>query len=220
MMRGTYDYILMDLDGTITDPMVGITRCVQYALQHLGIYEEDLQKLCCFIGPPLADSFQEYYGFSEQQSQEAILKYRERFSTVGLYENVVYPGMEELLKHLKQMGKKLMVATSKPEIFARQILCHFRLEDYFVFIGGATLDGIRSRKEEVIKYVLETNRLQDFSSVVMVGDRQYDIQGARCFHLDSIGVLYGYGSQEELKAAGATYIVENIFQLKEILERG
>lgn len=216
-MNKPYRYVLMDLDGTITDPMPGITRCVEYALNHFGIRVDSLEDLCCFIGPPLLDSFREYYGFSEEQAQEAILKYRERFATTGMYENVVYPGMEELLQKFHAAGKEVLVATSKPEMFARRILEHFRLADYFTFIGGATLDGTRSHKEEVIRYVLESCRISRPTGVVMVGDRKYDIEGAKVVGLESIGVLYGYGSREELEKAGATGIVGSVEELGNIL---
>lgn len=212
-MENHYPYILMDLDGTVTDPMTGITRCVQYALKHWGIEENELQKLCGFIGPPLSDAFQEFYGFTKEQAEEAILKYRERFVRIGMYENKVYPGMAKMLSKLKDEGKKVMLATSKPEGFARKILEHFRLAPYFDYIGGATLDGSRSHKKEVIAYVLETCRINDRAGVVMVGDRKYDIEGARQLGLDTIGVTYGYGSRKELEEAGADRIVDSVEEL-------
>lgn len=214
-MKKEYDCILMDLDGTITDPGLGITRCVQFALNHWGIEVESLQDLYCFIGPPLQESFTEFYHFSKEQAEAAILKYRERFAAIGMYENEVYPGMEDLLQELNKTGKKVMVATSKPEIFARKILEHFRLDSYFSFIGGASLDGLRSRKEEVIEYVLKTNHISDLSRAVMVGDRKYDIEGAKYCGLASIGVTYGYGSSEELSEAGADTVVETVEELKQ-----
>ena len=216
-MAKSYDYILMDLDGTITDPGLGITRCVRYALEHFGIKVGDLQELYGFIGPPLSDSFREFYGFTEEQTGEAIEKYRERFARTGMYENTVYPGMESMLEHLQAAGKKLLVATSKPEVFARQILEHFQLAGYFEFIGGATLDGARSRKEEVIRYVLETYGVRDLTRAVMVGDRKYDIIGGQLLGIDTIGVSYGYGSPEELKEAGANKVVASVEELESVL---
>ncbi len=216
-MQKNYQYILWDLDGTLTDPMVGITKSVQYALQCQGIVQEDLRELCSFIGPPLADTFRELYHFSELQIREAVRKYRERFSIVGWRENVVYPGIPELLKQLCENGKCMMVATSKPEEFARQILEYFQLADYFTFIGGATLDGVRSRKEEVIAYVLDANGISCLSEAVMIGDRKYDIYGGRQCGLDTIGVGYGYGSLQELEEAGADAVVETIADLKHLL---
>lgn len=216
-MKKNYTTILMDLDGTITDPMEGITRCVEFALNHFGIKVKERRELCRFIGPPLLDSFQEFYGFSELQALEAIGYYRERFAKVGLYENEVYPGMEGVLENLAKEGKRVMVATSKPEIFARRILEYFQLEHYFSFIGGATLDGTRSRKEEVIRYLIDGRQLQDLSQIVMVGDRKYDILGAHQAGIAAIGVLYGYGAREELEEASADCIVEDISQLEAVL---
>ena len=216
-MAKDYKYILWDLDGTLTDPMIGITTCVQYALRHLGIEVKDLQELCPFIGPPLLDSFREFYHLSEAQAQEAISKYRERFSTLGWLENEVYPGIPELLNRLCQAGKTLMVATSKPEVFARKILNHFQLSAYFTFIGGASLDGGRSTKEEVIDYVLKTNAVIPLSEVVMVGDRRFVILGAKHAGLNSVGCVYGYGSREELETAGADYVVDTIGELQNLL---
>lgn len=216
-MEKNCKYILWDLDGTLTDPMIGITTCVQYALRHLGIEVKDLQELCPFIGPPLLDSFQEFYRLSEAQAQEAILKYRERFATVGWLENEVYPGMPELLDRLCQAGKTMMVATSKPEVFARKILDHFQLAAYFSFVGGATLDGVRSTKEEVIDYVLKTKEVVSLSEVIMVGDRKFDILGAKHAGVSSVGCVYGYDSREELETAGADYVVDSIGELQNLL---
>lgn len=210
-------YFLFDLDGTLTDPMVGITKSVQHALRYYGIEETDLQKLCPFIGPPLKDSFMKYYGFSEDKAVEAISKYREYFSGTGLYENLEYPGIREMLSSLKAAGKKLYVATSKPELFSKQILEHFHLTEYFEFIGGANMDETRVKKGEVIRYVLEENGLIDLDRVAMIGDREHDIIGAKENGLDSIGVLYGYGSREELSAAGADWIVDTVEELGSLL---
>ena len=206
-------YILFDLDGTLTDPMVGITKSVQYALKHYGIEENDLKKLCLFIGPPLKDSFMEYYGFSEEKAAEAITVYREYFSETGLFENMEYSGIRDVLAELKAAGKRLYVATSKPELFSKQILEHFRLTEYFDFIGGANMDETRVKKGDVIRYVLEENQITDLDQVVMVGDRKHDILGAKEHGLDSVGVLYGYGSREELQSAGADWIVDTVEEL-------
>lgn len=211
-------HLLFDLDGTLTDPMVGITKSVQYALKHYGIEEPDLKKLCPFIGPPLKDSFMEYYQFTPEQAVEAITIYREYFSVTGLYENMEYPGIRDMLAGLKAAGKNLYVATSKPELFSKQILEHFRLAEYFDFIGGANMDETRVKKGDVIRYVLEENHLTDPEEIVMIGDREHDIIGAKENGLDSIGVLYGYGSQEELQKAGADVIVESIKELRELFE--
>jgi len=208
-------YILMDLDGTITNPKLGITRSVQYALKANNILVEDLDTLCRHIGPPLKSSFMEFYGFSEEEAQAAILKYREYFIETGIYENEVYEGMEELLDKLKKAGKTLIVATSKPEVFAIRILEHFGLALYFDDICGATLDDTRSKKEDVISYALEKNEITEYSNVVMVGDRKHDIEGAKSVGIASIGVLFGFGSREELEKAGADRISETVEDLYE-----
>ncbi len=216
-MNKKYDYIFMDLDGTITDPMIGITKSIQYSLKHFGINVEDINTLTKFIGPPLKDTFRLDYGFNEEETVIAMEKFRERFASIGLFENNVYEGMENFLKLLKDSGKTLMVATSKPKFFAEQILDHFGLAKYFTFIGGSNMDETRSKKSEVIDYVLSENNITDLSSVVMIGDRKHDIMGAKEFNIDSIGVLYGYGNYDELKKADANYIVKDLNELLNIL---
>jgi len=212
-----YKYILFDLDGTLTDPKEGITRSVAYALEKMGIEAPELDELCKFIGPPLKDSFMHFYGMSETDAQTAVSKYREHFSQGGLFQNVVYEGMPELLKSLKSQGKTLIVATSKPQAFAKQILDHFGLSQYFEFVSGSEFDGTRVKKAEVIEHALRECRIDDRSSAVMVGDRSYDVIGAKENGLACIGVLYGYGSREELQEAGADHIVETISELKDLL---
>ena len=170
------DYLLFDLDGTLTDPKEGITKAVQYALKHYGIQVDDLDSLCPFIGPPLKDSFQKYYDFSEQQAKEAIQVYREYFSVTGWSQNKVFPGIPEMLGELKAAGKKLYLATSKPEVFAKQILEHFDLASYFEFVGGADLEETRVGKGDVIQYVLDTCGLSDKKEkILMIGDREHDV---------------------------------------------
>ncbi len=209
--------ILFDLDGTLTDPMVGITKSVQYALRFFGIQENSLEKLTPFIGPPLKGSFQKFYGFSEEQAEEALQKYREYFSEKGILENKVYEGIPALLEGLKQAGKRIYLATSKPEIYATRILKHFDLMPYFDFIGGSLLDGGRVEKPEVIRYVLEERGIKK-EKAVMVGDRCFDIEGARSNGVLALGVLYGYGSQEELTGAGADFLAQTVSELQEILQ--
>lgn len=212
-------YILFDLDGTLTDPKVGITRSVQHALHTYGIEEPDPDRLTPFIGPPLVDSFAKYYGFPREQGLEAIERYREYFSVKGLFENEVYPGIPEMLADLKARGKVLLVATSKAEKFARQILEHFDLAQYFDFICGATMDvTIRSAKADVIAYALEQAGVTDKVQAVMVGDRLHDVEGARACGLDCVGVLFGYGSREELEEAGAAAIAETVGDLHTMLK--
>ena len=206
-------YLLFDVDGTLTDPMVGITKSVQYALRSYGIEVEDLNQLCCFIGPPLKDSFMEYYGFDEDRAMEAIGRYREYFRETGIFENEVYPGIERLLGKLKAEGRSLMTASSKPEVFVRRILEHFHLDAYFDFIGGADLEETRVKKADVIRYVMEETGISDPEQVIMIGDREHDILGAKEVGIESLGVLYGYGSREELTEAGADYIIDTVDNL-------
>lgn len=205
-----YNTILFDLDGTLTDPGLGITNSVAYALKKWGIEVEDRTTLYPFIGPPLMYSFQTFYGFSAEQSERAVEYYREYFREKGMLENEVYEGVEEMLKSLKSAGKRLIIATSKPEEFAVKILEHFGLAQYFEYIAGATMDAGRNKKGDVIAYALKSCGITDLSGVVMVGDREHDVLGAKENGLDSIGVLFGYGSREELEAAGATYVAETV----------
>lgn len=212
-----YNYLLFDLDGTITDSATGITRCVEYALNYFGIQVSDLHDLLPFIGPPLLDSFKEFYHFTDEQAVIATEKYRERYKDKGIYENELYPGIEELLAQARQNGKTVILATSKPEIFARRILDYFKLSDYFSFIAGSGLDGSLHTKTDVINYILQSNKIADLSSVIMIGDRKHDIIGAKNAGIDSIGVLYGFGDYDELSEAGATHIVKDIAELRNLL---
>lgn len=207
--------LFFDLDGTLTDPMLGITKSVQYALKKSGILEEDLWNLTKFIGPPLAESFQRFYGMTEEEAKQAVVNYREYFAPTGKFENVVYDGIPEMLDSLKKEGFLLAVATSKPEVFAKDILVHFDLIKYFDFVGGALFDG-RENKADVVAYVLESMDVSK-DDVVMVGDREHDILGAAKNGLDSVGVLYGYGDREEHEKAGAGHIVETVEELSKYL---
>lgn len=212
-----YKHLLFDLDGTITDSEDGITRCVEYALNHFGIHVNDLRELSKFIGPPLLDSFKEFYNFTEEQAVVATQKYRERYKKKGIFENKLYPGIKELLADAQQNSKIVILATSKPEIFAKRILDYFQLSPYFSFIAGSGLDGSLHTKTDVINYILQSNNITDLSSVVMIGDRKHDIIGAKNVGIDSIGVLYGFGDHKELSEAGADYIVEDIPALRKLL---
>ena len=214
-----YKNILFDLDGTLTDPGIGITNSVLYALKKFGIEVEDRTVLYKFIGPPLKDSFEKYYGFSEAESDLAVKYYREYFRVKGIYENEPYNGIKELLTELKNRNKSIILATSKPEEFAIEILKHFDLYEYFDFIAGATMDERRNKKDEIILYALDSCNITDLSSTIMVGDREYDILGAKRAGLDSIGVLYGYGDYEELQSAGATYIAESVEDVLKVIRR-
>lgn len=212
----SYKYILFDLDGTLTDPAEGITNSVKYALQKFGIEVGDKSELNKFIGPPLWDSFEEYYGFTREQANQAVEYYREHFRDKGIFENKVYPGVEGLLETLNAEGKKLVLATSKPRVFAERILEHFGLKKFFSFIAGSELDGTRVDKGEVIQFALAGIGVEKLSQAVMVGDRRHDILGAHKAGIKAIGVLAGYGGGEELLDAGADYIVERVADIWEI----
>ena len=212
-----YKYILFDLDGTITDPGIGITNSVMYALKKYNINVSDRSELYKFIGPPLSESFENYYGFSEEQAKMAVEYYREYYRDKGIFENLLYEGFKELLKALKDDDKILIVATSKPEVFAKQILEYFDSAKYFTYIAGSNLDGTRTKKDEVIKYALESCNIVDLSKVIMIGDREHDIIGAKKVGIDSIGVLFGYGDKNELEAAGADFIVDTVEEIGEVL---
>lgn len=214
---GKYKVILFDLDGTLSDPKVGITKSVQYALQEMGIIEPDIDKLDCFIGPPIQVSFPEYYNFDEMQTLKAIDLYRERYKRKGMFENELYSDIPLLLKSLKEQGLTLVVATSKLTIFAEQILKYFNIDHYFQLIVGSNLDGTRTSKTEIIQYILKKYKEDNHSNFIMIGDRKYDIIGANNTEIDSIGVTYGYGSYEELSQYNPTYIAQNVNQLKDIL---
>ncbi|QXE19663.1 HAD-IA family hydrolase [Clostridium sp. 001] len=207
-----YKYILFDLDGTITESKEGITKSVQYALKKFGIIVESLDLLEKFIGPPLKYSFSEYYGFDENKSLEAVQYYREYFEKKGIMENKVYDYIEDLLKQLKELKLKLIIATSKPTKFSNIILNNFNLTPYFDAIVGSNMNGTRCTKGEVIKHVVEKYKINP-NEAVMIGDRKYDMIGARQNNMDSIGVTYGYGSLEELKEEEPTYIVDNVMDI-------
>jgi len=213
-----YKVILFDLDGTLSDPKVGITKSVQYALHTIGIEELDTEKLTCFIGPPLQDSFTEFYHLDEDRRQKAIEFYRERFKEIGMYENELYTDIPLLLNSLKNQGMILVVATSKPTIFAEQILKYFKIEHHFDMIVGSNLDGTRSSKTEIIRYILDQYKDYHPSDFVMIGDKMHDIIGAINNGIASIGVTYGYGSYEELSLSKADYIVESVIDLKVLLQ--
>ena len=215
-----FPYVLFDLDGTLTDPKPGITQCVQYALRCMGIEEPDLDKLEPFIGPPLTDSFREFYGMDQEQAAEAVAKYRERFSEKGLYENEIYPGMKQMLENLKTAGCHLAVASSKPEHFVKLILEYFDIDGYFEVIVGSELDGTRCQKEEVVAEALRRffpDGNIPCDDIVMVGDRKFDIIGGREKGLHQIGVAYGYAPEGELEAAEGDYIVNDLDELERVL---
>ncbi len=255
-----FQYVLFDLDGTLTDPKEGITKSVQFALRRQGIHEPDLDKLEPFIGPPLQDGFMEFYGMTEEEAAMACADYRKRFAPIGIFENKVYPGIGEMLGRLREAGMKLAVASSKPEPFVRQILDHFALAAYFDVVTGSLPDGTRSQKEEVVREALlrlqaaeerekgagaaggqageagadaaaahtvqaDENAAAErvpigAQTCAMVGDRKFDIYGAKEFGLTAIGVSYGYAQKGELEAAGADFIAKSVRQLEKFLLDG
>lgn len=209
-----YKVILFDLDGTLTDPKLGITKGVEHALNHFGIHVDSLDDLTRFIGPPLYDSFYRFYGFNKERVEKAVTLFREYYADKGIFENYIYPGILPLLEKLKNQGKTLIVATSKPEVFAEKIIKHFKMDHCFTAINGSEFSGVHSNKTELIKYILD-DLDYDKSEVLMVGDRKHDIIGAVNNGIDSLGVNYGYSLPGELKEAGATYIKNSVDELGE-----
>ena len=205
-----YKYILFDLDGTITESGPGIMNSVEYALNKMNREVGERDTLKKFIGPPLTESMEKYYGMSEEEALLGVKYYREYYHDKGIYENRVYDGLEEVLKKINEAGKQAIVATSKPEKYAKIIIDHFHLTKYFACVAGMEMDGGRGTKAQVITYALEKNDITDKSNVLMIGDREHDVIGAHENGLDCLGILYGFGSRKEFEEAGADYIRENV----------
>ncbi len=212
-------YYLFDLDGTLTKPETGITNSIKYALAKFGLEEQDMDKLRLCIGPPLLDSFETLWGFDKKQALKAVEYYREYFAVKGLLENEVYDGIPELLQALAAQGHKIILATSKPEEYAARILEHFGLLSYFTAVVGNTLKEERPKKEDVLAYILQLYPDICGENARMIGDRKYDVTGAAAFGIPSVAVLYGYGSLEELQAAGADCICKDVAALRALLVR-
>lgn len=213
-----YKAIFFDLDGTLTESGEGIIKSVQYALNKMGKPEEDAEKLRVFIGPPLLEQFMKYVNFDKDSARQAVTYYRERYSTIGIFENRPYPGIEELLKRLHKNGYILAVSSSKPEFFVRQILEHFHLTEYFDEIVGSTMEEKRTAKADVIEETLHRLNLSDHrEQILMIGDKEHDVIGAREEGIECIAVSYGYGTMEELKAAQPKAIVHSVGELGNIL---
>ena len=213
-----WNTILFELDGTLTDPAEGITKAVEAALNHYGITVADRAALHKFIGPPLDESFPEFYGFDAARTAEATEVFRAYFDRQGWRENIPYPGVEDMLRDLRAAGKRLLVATSKPEVFALRIMEHFGLAQYFDHICGAPMDNQEgAKKAAVIRDALRRAGVEDLSTAVMVGDRRHDIDGARQAGLEAVGVLWGYGDLQELEASHPVHIVESFDGLKKVL---
>jgi len=218
MIKVSYDLCIFDLDGTLTDPGLGITKAYRHALASFGIHEE-LDDLTRFIGPPLRDAFRGVYAISDSDTEKAVAIFREYYSTKGLLENIVYPGIPELLQHLVNNGKTLAVATNKAGLYAIEILKHFELESYFKFVSADEMDGSLSRngKRYIIQTVLETIDPERKLSAVMIGDRKLDVHGAHETGIHCIGVTWGYGSRKELLDAGATHLADTPDELQRLL---
>lgn len=213
-MSQKYTHAFFDLDGTLTDSAEGITNSVRYALQKMGIDPPPADALTGFIGPPLAWGFSHYFGMSEEESHRAIAHYREYYKARGMLENRVYDGIPALLRSLTETGIVCVLATSKPHIYANTILAHFGLDRYFSFVSGPEFDGTRGEKHEVIAYAIERMGLTHREQILMVGDRHHDVLGAKRCGLDCAGVLWGFGSEDELRDAGARYLCKSVDELR------
>lgn len=209
-------HILFDLDGVISDNSEGIMNGVRRVIEHFSLERLDHAELLRFIGPPLKDSFSEYLGLSAGDTELAVTVYREYYRERGIFENEMYDGVPEMLDRLREGGRKLYLATSKPEEFARRICERFGIAQSFEYIGGADFAGIRDRKNDVIRYVLDENGI-DPKRAVMVGDRRYDAIGAAEFSIPCVGVLYGFGTHDELTEAGCVHLAESPTALSEYL---
>ncbi len=212
-----YKYLFFDLDGTVTDSAEGIYNSVAYALEKLGHPVEDKETLRPFIGPPLTESFREFYGFDDEKVRLGVHYYREYYPQKGIFENRVYDGIAELLKKLHESGKKVILATSKPEPFAVRILEHFGIAQYFDLIAGSTFDTSRQDKADVLKYAVKSVGVEDLKEALMIGDRKHDVIGAHKVGMDCAYVLFGFGSRDEAEEYGAEYIIEDVKKLGQFL---
>lgn len=213
-----YDYIAFDLDGTLTDPEVGLVKGFMYAFDRVGIKYDDPKALRRYIGPPLHEEWKREYGFTEEETARAIAIFREYYDEFGWAENRVYDGIVELLEALKARGKTIVLATSKPENTARRIMALFGLDKYFDFMGGASTSSTRDKKWEVLEYSLLSVGATDKSGCILIGDRKYDAEGASIYGIDSIGVLWGHGTEDELRSSGFTYIAADTEDVLNILK--
>lgn len=216
-MKMKYDYLFFDLDGTLTDSGIGIMKSVTYALRKFGIEETDNKMLRRFIGPPLEKSFEEFYGLTHSEAEKAVEYYNERYKPIGVFENEPYPGIEDCLQELKDAGYHLVVATSKPIDMAMVVLKHFNLLHYFEFVAARDMGRTLFTKADVIRHALSEHSVTDLERVLMIGDRKFDVNGAREVGFDCVGVLYGYGDLEEMQKAKAKYIVSSVKELRDLL---
>lgn len=213
----TFRNILFDLDGTLTDPKEGIFNSILYALREMNIEAPEEAKLLSFIGPPLHDSFKHHFSLTDEVADEAVELYRVYFPEKGMYENKLYEGIPELLTQLKFAGKKVYLATSKPKVYATEILRHFGLLPFFDGISGPELDGTRNQKAEVIEFLVQVHGIVPNESL-MIGDRLHDMKGAAAHDIKAVGVTYGYGTAEELQENGAWKIVDSVDELGRLLK--
>jgi len=213
-----YDVIFFDLDGTLTNPERGLVSSFAYGLSKMGVSYGERSRLKKYIGPPLREIWQTDYGFSPEEAEEAVRLFREYFSVYGWWDNELYDGIHEMLMLIKASGRRIALATSKPEIFAKKILALFDLTKYFDFVGGATNDKSRDQKWQVLEYGILSLGNPDRSGCILVGDRKYDAEGAQICGIDSIGVLYGHGSEEEVNSAGFTYVLKTPKDVAELLK--
>ncbi len=204
-----YKYLFWDLDGTIVNTFEGITRSFAYALDSFGIHVDDMNDLRPVIGPPLVDSFMTLYGFSEDDAILAVEKYRERYNNTYVEESKLYDGIKETIQNLASDGFKIVLATAKPQHFADGLLTHYGLAESFSYIAGASLDKSRNSKTKVLAHIIDTLAIGNISEVVMIGDREFDLKGAAAFGIDAIGVLYGFGSHEELSSSPHIYLAKD-----------
>lgn len=216
---GDASCLFLDLDGTLTDPSEGITRGVMYALERFDIHEDDPKKLYPFIGPPLYDSFMRCYDFDLPTAYKAIEYFQEYYASQGMYENIPYPGISSLLHRWHDEGRRLVLATSKPEVFAVRILERFGMADAFTFIAGGDVAETRVEKRMVIEYAMKTLNMADSRNCLMIGDRKFDVLGAAAHGMPALGVLYGFGSREELLEAGTRWLAKDVEELGALLDR-
>lgn len=212
-------YILFDLDGTLTDSRIGIVKSIRYSLEYFGIHVSDLNELTHFVGPSLFDSYLNAFDLSEKDATEAVAKYREYYVQKGIFENTLYAGAADMLKQLSDAGKTLAIATSKPTVYTGDVLDHFQIRDYFTFVSGSELTDKHIDKGQIIKKALDRLTVSNPAEAVMVGDRHVDIIGAKENGIESIGAVYGYGGQKELTAAGADDLADDIAALSGLLSR-
>ena len=215
----TYPTLIFDLDGTLTDSGLGILRCAQYALDHFNIHVADLNALRPFVGPPLEDSFIEFYGFTPAQADEAVRIYRERYFTTGVYENEVYPGTREALAELKRRSYRIGIGSSKNEPMVREVLRYFDLGQFFDFVTARDEAGIRHTKADVLRHALQLEGIDDPQKALMIGDRFYDIEGAHEVGMPAVGILWGgYATRQEMVDCEAEYIVDTWDELLDLLK--